>query len=134
MFSATNDTSTHKRMVELAKDDKQLAARMNLLTHRVLEEFYDIEKDPDCLVNLIANPAYQHEIEKLRGSLERWLRDMQDPMLAALMGRQDPKVLAAYMLQQERAAQMRVKSDRDAWNRAIRDRLQKLGVPSKAKM
>jgi N-sulfoglucosamine sulfohydrolase len=134
MFSATNDTSTHKRMVELAKDDKQLAARMNLLTHRVLEEFYDIEKDPDCLVNLIANPAYQHEIEKLRGSLERWLRDMQDPMLAALLGRQDPKVLAAYMLEQQRAAQKRVESDRAAWNRAISDRLQKLGVPSKAKM
>jgi N-sulfoglucosamine sulfohydrolase len=132
MFSATNETRTHKRMTELARDNLQIASRLNLLKHRVLEEFYDIQKDPDCLVNLIADPAYQHEVETLRDALEEWLRDMQDPTLAAFLGRQDPKVLAAYMREQQLASKKRRELNRAIWNRAIEEKLQKMGEPSKA--
>ena len=62
MASATLATSTYKRMEELAKNDEKLAARLALLKHRVVEELYDIENDPDCLVNLISDPIYQKEI------------------------------------------------------------------------
>jgi len=126
MFSATNETRTHKRMVELAKDNVQLANRLDLLKHRVLEEFYDVQKDPDCLINLIADPAYQHEIEKLRSTLEEWLRKMQDPTLVAFLGRHDPKVLAAYMQEQQLATKKRLE-----WVRAIREQIQKVDAPSK---
>jgi N-sulfoglucosamine sulfohydrolase len=129
MFSATNETATHKRMTELAKDNVQIAGRLNLLKHRVLEEFYDIQKDPNCLVNLIADPVYQQDIEQLRGSLEKWMREIEDPMLAAFLGRQDPKVLAGYMQEQQRATQKR-----NDWTRAIREKLQKQGNPAKAEM
>lgn len=125
MFSATNETRTYKRMKELAKDNVQLASRLDLLKHRVLEEFYDVQKDPDCLVNLIADPTYQHEIEQHRVALEEWLREMQDPMLVAFNGRKDPKVLAAYMREQELATQKRRE-----WVRAIKEEMQKTVAPS----
>jgi hypothetical protein len=132
MFSATNETKTHKRMTELAQDNAQIASRLNLLKHRVLEELYDIEKDPDCLVNLIADPAYQHEAEILRDALEQWLRDMQDPMLAAFLGRSDPKILAAYMQEQQLASQERKDMNRAIWQRAIEKKLQDMDAPSKS--
>jgi N-sulfoglucosamine sulfohydrolase len=134
MFSATMATSTHKRLLELAKSDEHIASRLDLLSHRVVEEFYDIQKDPDCLVNLIANPAYQHQIEQLRNSLEEWLRNMQDPMLVAFLGRQDTKVLATYMQEQQLEVQKRSEADRAVWNRAIIDRMQKMGEPAKVEM
>ena len=120
MFSATNETKTHKRMEELAKADSQIASRLDLLDHRVLEEFYDIQEDPNCSVNLIADPAYQHHIKRFRASLEGWLREMQDPMLEAFLGRHDPKVLTAYMQEQQGAAKKR-----QEWIRAIREEMQK---------
>lgn len=132
MFSATNETKTHKRMTELAQDNVQIASRLNLLKHRVLEELYDIQKDPDCLVNLIADPAYQHEAETLRDALEQWLRDMQDPMLAALLGRSDPKIMAAYMHEQQLASKERKDLNRAIWQRAIEEKMRKMGAPSKA--
>ncbi len=132
MFSATNETRTHKRMTELAKDNLQIASRLNLLKYRVLEEFYDIQKDPDCLVNLIADPAHRHEVETHRDVLEEWLADMQDPMLAAFNGRQDPKVLAVYMQEQQALVQKRKELNRANWNRAIAEKLKQMGDPSKA--
>lgn len=120
MFSATNETKTHKRMQELAKTDPQIASRLDLLDHRVLEEFYNIEKDPNCLVNLIADPAYQHDVDHFRDSLEDWLRKMQDPMLGAFLGRNDPKILATYMQEQQTATTNRLE-----WIRAIREQMQR---------
>ncbi len=127
LFSATNETKTHMRMEELAKNNVQLASRLDLLDHRVLEEFYDVQKDPDCLVNLIADPTYQHDIEQFRATLEKWLREMQDPMLTAFLGRHDPKVLAAYMQEQQIATKKRLD-----WVRAIKEQMQKSAASSKA--
>jgi N-sulfoglucosamine sulfohydrolase len=112
MFSAANETKTYNRLTELSKDNEQISKRLTLLNHRVLEEFYDIQNDPDCLVNLIADPAYQRDIEQLRGELEKWMRDMHDPTLAAFLGRQDPNVLATYMLGQERETRLRRETNR----------------------
>lgn len=118
MHSATNETRTYKRMVELASSDKDVADRLNLLKFRVPEEFYDIQSDPDCLVNLVADPKYQQELEKYQGLLERWLREVQDPMLAAFLGRHDPQVVEAYMREQ-----IHISQQRNEWNQAIRKKL-----------
>lgn len=127
LFSATNGTKTYKRMVELAKDNTQIAQRLTFLKHRVLEEFYDVQSDPDCLVNLIDDPAHQRQIGNLRNSLEGWMRDTQDPMLEAFLGRQKPGVLAAYMREEEVMSQKRRE-----WTKAIRESLKNSALPSKA--
>ena len=107
MFSATYSTNTYKRMVQLGEKDARIAHRIHLLNYRVLEEFYDVRNDPDCLVNLIDDPAYQAEIEKFRGMLEEWLRKLDDPMLAVFQNRDDPKALNAYMREQQRETRER---------------------------
>jgi N-sulfoglucosamine sulfohydrolase len=127
LFSATDETKTHKRMEELAKDNVQLANRLDFLEHRTLEEFYDVQKDPNCLVNLISDPVYQHDIKQYRAKLENWLREMQDPMLAAFVGRNDPKVLAAYMQEQQVATKKRLD-----WVRAYKEQIQKSTSASEA--
>ena len=129
MASATLATSTYKRMEELAKNDEKLAARLALLKHRVVEELYDIENDPDCLVNLISDPIYQKEIQKLRSVLKEWMRETHDPALHAFTNRTDQKALMAYMTEQETLVQKR-----RHWKRTIRDSLKKkqAGNPAKA--
>ncbi|MCB1704274.1 MAG: sulfatase [Halioglobus sp.] len=116
LFSATYGTATYKRMLQLAEKDAQIAGRVQLLNHRVLEEFYDVQNDPDCLDNLIDDPAYKDQVAEYRGLLEQWLRKMQDPMLEVLLQRDDPAVLAAFMAEQQRQTR-----ERKEWSRAIRE-------------
>jgi N-sulfoglucosamine sulfohydrolase len=115
MRSATKNTQSHKRMLELAKDDATIARRLAMLDHRVLEEFYDIQVDPDCLVNLIGDPAYQSEIANYRAILEEWMRDTADPMFSTFVNRNDSQVLEDYMLEQNQ-----IVLKRRAWIKAIR--------------
>lgn len=128
MASATTRTSTYRRMMELSEDDKKLAARLSLLQHRVVEELYDVENDPDCLVNLISNPIYQKEIEKLRSVLEESMRETLDPALQAFTHRTDQKILMAYMTEQETL----VKTRRQ-WKRAIQKGLKQKQAANPAK-
>lgn len=37
------------------------------------EEFYDVEKDPYEMRNLIADPSYEEDIARLRKELDRWI-------------------------------------------------------------
>jgi N-sulfoglucosamine sulfohydrolase len=97
MQSATFHTNTYKRMVELARDDEKLAKRMSLLKHRVVEEFYDIQSDPDCLVNLISDPSYKKEIEYLQSALEDEMRRTNDPALKIFVNRANQQALEEYM-------------------------------------
>jgi N-sulfoglucosamine sulfohydrolase len=128
MTSATSATSTYKRMLELAEDDPQLAGRLHFLRHRVLEEFYDIQRDPDCLANLVDDPAYQQDINMLRASLANWMHETQDPVLTAFTGRNDPQVVAQFMGQQELATEQR-----KAWIRAIGENMKKSRAPTQEK-
>lgn len=113
MFSATMTSKTYRRMQELAKRDEGLAARMKLLEFRVLEELYDLEVDPDCLVNLVDEPRYKAELNKLRAAMEGSMLESGDPMLEAFRNRQNPQVLAAYMQQQELASKERKRQSRE---------------------
>jgi N-sulfoglucosamine sulfohydrolase len=120
MTSATFHTSSFKRMTELAKKDENVAQRMQLLRHRVVEEFYDIRNDPDCLVNLIAEPRYKKEIRDMQSLLEDHMRETQDPVLDVFVNRADQDVLEAYMRQQN--AEVR---NRRVYMRAIGKALKK---------
>jgi len=104
--TATNGTMTCKRMIELAKTDGKLAARLDLYRHRVPEELYQVDQDPDCLINLIAHPGHQDELKKLRSILTKWMVKSEDPLIEPFRKREDAAFVEAYVqrLEQESAA------------------------------
>ncbi len=51
------------------------------------EQLYDLLYDPNEANNLLADPAYAAVLADLRGRLEAWMRDTDDPLLA---GHVDP--------------------------------------------
>jgi N-sulfoglucosamine sulfohydrolase len=109
MATATAGTPTFRRMRELAKTDPKIAARVELIQHRVLEEAYDIARDPDALTNLINDPSSQKEIDRLRAALAAWMKETGDPMLEVFQKRHDPAMREAYMARVTREAAERGK-------------------------
>jgi N-sulfoglucosamine sulfohydrolase len=104
MATATQGTPTYRRMRELARTDSAIAARLELFHHRVAEELYDVENDPDCLKNLIDDTAHQDEAARLREVLEAWMVKTADPMLEVFRQRDDAAAREAYMTRVEREA------------------------------
>lgn len=107
MQTATSGTPTYRRFRELAATDAKLAERHRLYQFRVVEELYDVERDPDCLVNLIADPAFAKDRDGLRGDLEQWMIKTNDPMLEVFRKRDDAAFREAYVTAQEREADER---------------------------
>ena len=108
MQTATTGTSTYRRMRELSATDANLAQRHQLYQFRVVEEFYDVEKDPDCLKNLIADPSYASQLNDLRSQLDQWMVKTKDPMLDVFRHKDDAAFREAYVAAQEREADERV--------------------------
>jgi N-sulfoglucosamine sulfohydrolase len=50
--------------------------------HRPAEEFYDLEADPDELVNLAGRPEVAAEQARFQEELARWRKETKDPWLA----------------------------------------------------
>ena len=79
-YHADNITGlTFPAMQKAAKENTDIANRVELCLHRVPEEFYDMEHDPACLHNLIAEPEYQEQIKQFRTTMVTWMHDTQDP-------------------------------------------------------
>ncbi len=112
MATATSGTPTYRRMVELAKSGEAIAARLDLYQHRVPEELYDVQADPDCLVNLIDSSPHQADLATLRAALEAWMVEADDHMLEAFRQRDDPAVREAYLQRHEAEAEQRKKVKR----------------------
>jgi N-sulfoglucosamine sulfohydrolase len=95
---------TWKAMIEAAKDDAEIANRVELYKYRVPEEFYDVQEDPDGLRNLVDDPASAHELAKFRDKMLEMMQQYDDPAYEAYRDRQKPGVLKAFMeAQRERA-------------------------------
>ena len=103
---------TMKAMQEAAEDNARIASRVELFLHRTVEEFYDYRADPDARHNLIDEPKYQNEIDRLRDELERWMVRTEDPALEAFRHRDDPEALEKFMEQQEAEVQARIRRPR----------------------
>ncbi len=88
-YKNNNEGMSMKAMNESAKTDEYIAGRVKMFRYRVLEEFYDMEKDPDCLVNLIDDDKYKKPLDKLRGQLSAWMKRTGDPVLPAFEKRYD---------------------------------------------
>ncbi len=112
MATATTGTPTCRRMAELAETDRWIAARHDLYQHRVVEELYDVQSDPDCLQNLIDSPAHLEELARLRAALESWMVRTGDHMLEVFRHRDDAAAREAYVVEKEKEAQSRRQNKR----------------------
>lgn len=109
MATATNGTASWRTMKKLGATDPEIAARVELMEHRVVEELYQVEDDPNCLKNLIDDPAFAEPLAEMRGAMEQWMVETSDPALEAFRGKDDPEKLAAYMVGVEKAVAERKK-------------------------
>ena len=108
--TATNGTATYRLMKKMAPSDKKIAARLATMDHRTVEELYDIESDPDCLINLADDPAHQAVKSRLQARLRTFMEESNDHALPAFLNRGDPGALASYMEKVEKeSAQRRAK-------------------------
>ncbi|MFM2166389.1 MAG: hypothetical protein RIS79_760 [Verrucomicrobiota bacterium] len=89
MSGATAGTSTCRQMRVLAKNNEQIAARIDLFDHRVPEEAYEVRYDPDALTNLIAKPEHAERVAELEKALEDWMVRTKDPLLEVFRKRDD---------------------------------------------
>jgi N-sulfoglucosamine sulfohydrolase len=92
-YRNNNEGQTMAAMNQAAKTDPSIAARVDLFRYRVPEEFYDLEKDPDCLVNLIASPDHKKTIKGLQAKLVAQMKKTKDPMLKAFENRTDRTIV-----------------------------------------
>jgi N-sulfoglucosamine sulfohydrolase len=90
---------TFEAMKDAAAGDPEIAARVRLLQYRVVEEFYDFENDPDALHNLIDDPRYRKEADRLRGRLLDMMRRTGDPALEAFENRHSAAALERFMIE-----------------------------------
>ncbi len=88
-YRNNNEGKTMAAMQAAARTDALIAERIALFRYRVPEEFYDLQQDADCLVNLIDSPAHQPAIAALRARLLAHMQRTEDPMLAAFQQRKD---------------------------------------------
>ena len=68
-------------MQKEAASQKPVAARVEMLLHRVPEEFYDFAADPNGLRNLVADPKCQDQVAQARKDMLAWMARTQDPLL-----------------------------------------------------
>ncbi len=97
-YSNNNEGQSMRAMEQAATNNPAIAARVQLFRYRVQEEFYDLEKDPDCLNNLIKDPRYRSEIVKMKKNLEEKMLASTDPMLVAFQNMNDRKAVDAVIL------------------------------------
>ncbi|PXX21485.1 sulfatase [Arenibacter sp. ARW7G5Y1] len=70
---------------------------VNFFRHRVLEEFYDVQADPDGSNNLIGDPSFQKEIKKYRKALKKWMKSKNDPVFRMLKNIDKPEKMGEYI-------------------------------------
>jgi N-sulfoglucosamine sulfohydrolase len=90
---------TMQAIVAASGADPRIADRVELFLHRVPEELYDFENDPDALHNLIADTTYAPELRSLQTQLEDWMVRTGDPALAAFRNRHSRTHLDRFMRQ-----------------------------------
>jgi N-sulfoglucosamine sulfohydrolase len=99
-YQFTSETKiglTYKAMKAASKMNPAIEARIKLFDFRETEEFYDLNNDPDALVNLIHNPAYKVQIEQFRKAMEQKMIATDDHILEAFRNRDNPESLKNYV-------------------------------------
>jgi len=94
-YRNNNEGMTMKAMNEAAQTDPAIAARVKVFRYRAPEELYDLEKDPNCLRNLVDSPQHLEVLQRYRQTLRAWMVRTRDPLLAAFDHRDDRQVVDA---------------------------------------
>jgi N-sulfoglucosamine sulfohydrolase len=71
---------TWNAMVEAAREDPAVAARVDFYSYRAREELYDLELDPNSLRNLAELPASSELLSSFRAQLATWMDAHGDPL------------------------------------------------------
>ena len=95
--SAASHDASYKAMQKMSKEDKEVAKRFNFWKYRAIEEFYDYEKDPNALNNLIDHPDYKDIIEEYRAKLKTHMEKTNDYVLQAFLKKNEVKFLNLWM-------------------------------------
>jgi len=72
------EASSFLMIRKMAENGKLTAAQAAPYGKRVAEELYDLQSDPDEVVNLAANPAFEKQLNEMRQQLEAWIEDTDD--------------------------------------------------------
>lgn len=96
-YKNNNEGDCMKAMEAAAKTDPAMAERVKMWRQRVVEEFYDLEKDPGCLNNLINNPEYKEQAEQFRKQLRDWMTGTKDPALQMFDDRNSVSKMQAFL-------------------------------------
>lgn len=130
--TATSGTMSYRAMKALAPNDPEVAARLDLFDYRVREEYYDTGSDPDALTNLVNDPGYRAEVDRLRSELLAWMERTNDHAIASFKDRHDEAAIQNYMtrIEEESAARRKAKlakqraqqSNRNNRNRAANNK------------
>jgi N-sulfoglucosamine sulfohydrolase len=99
--TATTGTATYRQMVKRAPDESDVAARLDLFDHRVLEEIYAMEGDKDCLINLVDSPTVSATLESLRSRLAVSLRKLGDPVAPLVADPKNDAIREAFMAKED---------------------------------
>jgi N-sulfoglucosamine sulfohydrolase len=91
---------TFKAMQDAAKSNGDIAGRVDLYVHRVPEELYDFANDPDATCNLIGDPEYVAELERLQSLLEKHMEQVGDPALEVFRHRYSDDARQRFMREQ----------------------------------
>jgi len=74
------DPSPSKEFLLTHRDEPEFAQFFQrAFAKRPAEELYDLAKDPHQLVNVADQPEYKAAKKKMRGALNRWMKDTKDP-------------------------------------------------------
>ena len=113
-----NDDMNHtsfKQMVRHAPNDPAVKARLDYYLSPPVEELCHLAVDPDCLVNLVGDPAHAGVLAEFRAATRAQMLRTDDYLLEAFDIREDRSALRAFMRRQRTAAQDR--AERLQWER-----------------
>jgi N-sulfoglucosamine sulfohydrolase len=85
--SESTGTPTYKAMAEAGAKDPEIAARIHFLDYRVPEELYDYATDPCALHNLVDDPKFRADRDRLRQEMLRYMQGSNDPVLESFKKR-----------------------------------------------
>jgi hypothetical protein len=72
------DRSSFLEIRRLFEEGRLTPAQAAPYGQRVAEELYDLETDPDEIVNLATDSAHENRLQEMRGALDRWTSETDD--------------------------------------------------------
>lgn len=98
IYKNANEGQVVKAM-EAMTDNPEIQERILMHRYRVVEEFYDLKNDPDCLENLANNKKYKSKLLKYREKLRLKMIETNDPLLETFNSVEDKEKMKSTYLE-----------------------------------